>query len=232
VVVSAQTIERRGERARLASWRGDDLVAHLSPTAGSPLSAEFVSSCLDWLRDHGYTSVVTSALATHECRGFFRAGFDIHEQLDLLAHDLRSIPPVPSGLRRARMPDRDQVLEVDTAAFDQFWRLHEGGLEEALAATPKVRFRVAGRRGDVVGYAIAGRGAGTGYLQRLAVHPEARRRGLGAGLVADALTWMRRWRVGRALVNTQQANTGALALYQAVGFRVLPEGLQVLARRL
>ena len=231
MVVSAQTIERRGERARLASWRGDDLVAHLSPTAGSPLSSDFIGCCVDWLWERGYTSVVTSALSSHECSGFFRAGFDVHEQLDLLAHDLRSIPPVPRGLRRARMSDWPNVLAVDTLAFDPFWRLHEGGLEEALAATPRVRFRVAGA-GQVAGYVIAGRGAGTGYLQRLAVHPDARHHGLGTGMVADALAWMRRWRVGRALVNTQRANAAALSLYRTLGFRVLPEGLQVLARDL
>jgi ribosomal protein S18 acetylase RimI-like enzyme len=252
--VSAQTIERQGERARLANWRGDRLVAHLSPAAGTPLSAEFVGCCMDWLRERGYTSVVTSALSRSECTGFLQAGFDIHEELELLSHDLEHLPRVPRGLRRARGSDRPFVLEVDAVAFDPFWRLHEGGLEEALGATPHVRFRIApghaggfgdaprgfgrslregdDRRGEVAGYVIAGRGEGIGYLQRLAVHPLARRRGLGSMMVFDALTWMRRRGVTRALVNTQQSNHGALALYHACGFRVLPEGLQVLVRGL
>jgi hypothetical protein len=34
------------------------------------------------------------------------------------------------------------------------------------------------------------------------------------------------------LVNTQQSNDAALTLYRACGFRVLPEGLRVLARAL
>jgi ribosomal protein S18 acetylase RimI-like enzyme len=245
--VSAQTIERRGERARLANWRGDRLVAHLSPAAGSPLSAEFVSCCMDWLREQGYTSVVTSALSRQESTGFLKAGFDVQEELELLSHDLAHLPRVPRGLRRARGFDRPSVLEVDAVSFDPFWRLHEGGLEEALEATPRVRFRVAPRwlgeisgleghdrhrRREIAGYVIAGRGQGTGYLQRLAVHPLARRRGLGRMLVFDALTWMHRRGVTRALVNTQRSNQAALALYQACGFRVLPEGLQVLARGL
>lgn len=239
--VSAQTIERHGERARLASWRGDKLVAHLSPAVVTPLSAGFVSCCLEWLRAQGYASVVTSALSHRECQGFLRAGFDVHEELELLAHDLRWIPPVPRGLRRARAGDRAAVLELDALAFDSFWRLHEGGLEEALAATPRVRFRLAGARGtgcprsgrgEVQGYVIAGRGGGTGYLQRLAVHPQARGRGLGRGMVADALAWMHRRGEARALVNTQRANESALALYRSCGFRLLPEGLRVLARGL
>jgi ribosomal protein S18 acetylase RimI-like enzyme len=258
--VSAQTIERLGERARLATWSGDGVVAHLAPAATRPLSPEFVTECLDWLRARGYRSVVTSALSTHECEGFLRAGFDLHEELDLLAHDLRGLPSVPRGLRRARRRDRPAVIEVDALAFPPFWRLHEGGLEEALAATPSVRFRLAGpawfaaarhgvgaprtgrawgwgprggeAAGSTAGYAIAGRGGDTGYLQRLAVHPAARDRGLGRALVVDALVWLRRRGAARAMVNTQRTNEGALALYQACGFRLLPEGLSVLAREL
>jgi ribosomal protein S18 acetylase RimI-like enzyme len=84
----------------------------------------------------------------------------------------------------------------------------------------------------VAGYVIAGRGDGIGYLQRLAVDPAARRQGLGRTMVFDALAWMRRRGAGRGLVNTQRTNQGALALYEACGFQILPEGLQVLARDL
>ena len=234
--MSAQTIERRGERARLASWRGDKLVAHLSPAVGAPLSATFVDCCMDWLRARGYTSVVTAALSRQESAGFLEAGFDIYEELELLSHDLRDLPQVARGLRRAWGWDRTSVLELDTVAFAPFWRLHEGGLHEALGATPHVRFRVAPRPGrlpgGIAGYVIAGRGEDTGYVQRLAVHPLARRRGLGSMMVFDTLAWMRRRGATRALVNTQRSNQGALALYRACGFRVLPEGLRVLARGL
>ena len=197
-----------------------------------PLSAAFVDSCLDRLRARGFTFVVTSALAQDECTGFLRAGFDVQEELELLAHDLSAIPSVRHRLRRPRRADRPRVLEVDGIAFDAFWRLHQGGLDDALGATPSVRFRVHGRRDRLDGYVIGGRGAGTGYVQRLAVHPSARGQGLGRSLVADVLRWMRRRGAARALVNTQQTNEAALALYVACGFRVLPEGLRVLARPL
>jgi ribosomal protein S18 acetylase RimI-like enzyme len=197
-----------------------------------PLSAAFVDSCLDRLRARGFTFVVTSALSQDECTGFLRAGFDVQEELELLAHDLSAIPSVRHRLRRPRRADRPRVLEVDGIAFDAFWRLHQGGLDDALGATPSVRFRVHGRRDRLDGYVIGGRGAGTGYVQRLAVHPSARGRGLGRSLVADVLRWMRRRGAARALVNTQQTNEAALSLYVACGFRVLPEGLRVLARPL
>ena len=84
----------------------------------------------------------------------------------------------------------------------------------------------------LAGYAIAGRGGDTGYLQRLAVHPAARGRGLGTALVVDALVWLRRRGASQGLVNTQRTNEGARALYLACGFKLLPESLSVLAREL
>jgi GNAT superfamily N-acetyltransferase len=231
-VAEPETIEQHGERARLASWRADGQVAHLSPTAMRPLSAGFVDSCLDRLRARGFTFVVTSALSEEESAGFLKAGFDVQEKLELLSHDLDRIPGVDHRLRRPWPGDRPRVLAVDAIAFDAFWRLHQGGLEDALGATPSVRFRVHGRSNHLDAYVIGGRGSGTGYVQRLAVHPDARGRGLGRSLVGDVLRWMR-WRgAARALVNTQQTNEAALSLYRSCGFRVLPEGLRVLARPL
>jgi ribosomal protein S18 acetylase RimI-like enzyme len=85
-------------------------------------------------------------------------------------------------------------------------------------------------RGDrIVGYAITGRAGRRGYLQRLAVDPDAQRGGIGSTLVIDALRWLRRWRSDRAMVNTQLANDRALSLYEGVGFTREASGLAVLA---
>ena len=84
----------------------------------------------------------------------------------------------------------------------------------------------------LTGYAITGRAGNHGYLQRIAVHPSARRHGLGRTLVADAMHWLWRQGVVRSYVNTQLENQAALALYESFGFRVLPAGLAVLGRSL
>jgi ribosomal protein S18 acetylase RimI-like enzyme len=201
---------------------------------------------MERLSSQGYAGVVTPALAPAEQRPFLVAGFEPHEQLHLLAHDLLDLPPFTRGAtRRAHRADRRPVLAVDEAAFTSFWRLDRAGLQEALEAVPMTRFRVStavkdsiavkgsiAAKGSVVGYAIAGTAARQGYLQRLAVGPEHQHQGRGLALVADALRWMRHRGAGRAVVNTQLGNAAALSLYTRAGFRVQPAGLAVLRRAL
>lgn len=237
--ISPKLIEWGRERARAGPWRGNPTVAYLAPVPGAPIpSPAFVQRCLESLSNEGFTRVVTGALAPAEQPGFRAAGFLVTEDLHLLSRDVRrpstlAAGPNPALLRRAQRRDRPRVLIVDALAFEPFWRLDDAGLDEAVAATPHARFRVAvaGNEEDspVLGYAITGRAGRRGYLQRLAVHPDQQRRGLGTSLVDDALRWLRRWRVERAMVNTQLGNEKALALYERCGFVREPSRLSVLA---
>jgi ribosomal protein S18 acetylase RimI-like enzyme len=221
------------ERARAGPWRGNEVVAYLSPVADAPApSAAFVRRCLADLTDRGFQRVVTGALSASESSGFLAAGFEITERLYLLAHDLRDLPPPgATATRRARNHDRAQVLAVDHRAFPPFWRLDACGLEEAITATPHTRFRVATHGDDarIAGYAVTGRAGRRGYLQRLAVEPERCREGIATSLVVDGLRWLRRWRVERAVVNTQFDNDAALHLYERIGFHRQSLGLSVLS---
>lgn len=226
------------ERVRAGPWRGDPTVAYLNPAPGAmPPSVDFVLRCLDSLAGDGFTRVVTGALSAPEQASFAAAGFRVSEDLHLLAHDLRRLPPpstAPGSLRRAARSDHALVLGIDDVAFDWFWRLGDAGLGEALAATPHCRFSVATVSPDhpeapaVAGYAVTGRAGRRGYLQRVAVHPDYQGRGLGRALVGDGLRWLRRWRVDQALVNTQLGNLRALTLYESLGFRREPSRLSVL----
>jgi ribosomal protein S18 acetylase RimI-like enzyme len=210
-------------------------------------TAAFVRRCCELLTARGFCRVVTGALTAAEQVGFRSAGFDVAEELHLLAHDLRSIPPVPEVptlLRKAHASDRPRVLAIDDHSFTSFWQLGEAGLDDAITATPRARFRVAELpvvgpfalrhpEADLLaGYAVTGRAGRRGFLQRLAVRPDLRRRGIAQALVVDALRWLKRWRVERVVVNTQLGNEAALALYERLGFRREPSGLSVLSRGL
>jgi ribosomal protein S18 acetylase RimI-like enzyme len=224
-------VRRGAERLRVGTWRGDGSVAYVAPVTDRPPSAALVRHACVVLAERGYLEVLTAALAEPERVGFLAAGFEVRDSLHLLSHDLRGIPAIGSAsLRRGRRTDRTAALAVDHRAFPTFWRLDEGGLHEAMTATPSARFRVATAGRRVVGYAVTGRAGRRGYLQRLAVEPDLQGRGLGKALVADSLLWLERRGVTNAVVNTQVENERALHLYLAMGFRLQPSRLEVLGR--
>lgn len=221
-------------RLRVVPWRGDSSTAYLTAARGRPTSGA-VAHCIAQLRADGFRTALTAALGSPEQAPFLAAGFSVHERLHLLTRRVEGPPRahVPEGvqLRRCRRDLRPAVLAVDEAAFPTFWQLDEAALDEAMAATPSSRLRIAiDPTGAVLGYAVTGRAGPRGYLQRLAVAPDARRRGLGSVLVVDSLRWLRRWGARDVMVNTQEGNEAAVHLYQRLGFRLEPDGLAVLRR--
>jgi len=230
-----RTLRFSGGWARVGPWRGRAEVAHLVLGTEAPVTGDGVHDCVARLRGEGYQAVVTSAVTAADSLPFVDAGFEVRERLHLLEHPLRDVPRLDRDgrpLRRAWRGDRAAVVALDARAFDPFWQLDEPGLREALRATPSVRFRVGPRHPGIAAYAITGRAGRHGYLQRIAVDPGLRRQGWARALVDDALRWLARHDVRRALVNTQLDNTAAVALYESCGFRRLPAGLCVLGRTL
>ncbi len=234
-----QTITAGREQLVVRPWHADERVAYLlsQPVSSAP-SVGALESALSAIRDMGYTSVITSALHYSEAESFVRTGFIEFDRLIVLAHDLSGLDRVPREarssvrLRRARRRDRVGALRVDANAFQPYWRLDEEGLDEALHATSRTRFRVAEMDGDIVGYSVTGRAMSQGFLQRLATDPQIAGRGIGTALVMDSLRWCRQRRASCALVNTQSTNQRALDLYRHLGFKITPALLVVMTRDL
>lgn len=225
------TATGRADRLRIGPWRGDPRIALISPVPGVAPSPEALARTIVDVAGRGYRSILTPALGAGEQDVFLEQGFTVHERLHLLGHDLRA-RPIATGpgapLRRARRRDVAAVLELDGLAFDRFWRFDRAGLDDARRATPHSRFQVAMVDGRVAGYHVTGMSGRFGYVQRLAVHPDAQGRGIGTSLIDDALAWCRHRRGASVLVNTQESNTGALRLYHRLGFVDEPTGLAVL----
>lgn len=236
-MTTRQTLILGNERFRVGPWHADPAIAYLSLTPDVPRpSVAGLVRCLRRLDADGYSSVITAALHPEEARPFVELGFVEYDRLRVLCHTLEDLDPPRRRpeqglrLRRARSADRSVALQVDARAFPTFWRLDADGLAEAVRATPKARFRVAERRGTVVGYAVTGRAGSQGFLQRLATDPAHDGTGVASTLVVDALRWAARRRARRVLVNTQESNQRALDLYHQLGFELTPTDLVVLTR--
>jgi ribosomal-protein-alanine N-acetyltransferase len=209
---------------------------HVQVLDAAAVTADGVRALAAALADQGVHHVVTNAMSTVEAVPFLDAGFRVRSELDLLARPLQPVPPRGAGTRRARTRrtrDLAAVLALDHLAFDAD-SFDGAALDAARHATPAVRLRVvgapgAGARGPL-GYAITGVAGRRGYVQRLAVHPDARRQGIGATLLVDGLRWARRRGAREAVVNTDRGNAAARSLYEAHGFVELPTGLVVLER--
>jgi len=233
----------RAVRARLGEWPGDPDVGHLVLLDHSmrPDDADVAGWAAE-ARRRGHRSLRTGALFPESRPAFLRAGFRPIDELALLEIDLSALrrrhgSSVLDAARdlagrgptqRMSADDLGEVAALDQRAFPVPWGNDPTSLQAIRAATPSQRSRVIRREGAIVGFAISGRAGRAGYLQRLAVDPAARRRGLGRTLVDDACAWMTRRGAVRAVVNTATTNDPAITLYTSFGFQRRSETLMVL----
>lgn len=235
----------------MRAWPGDSTVAHLIflDHLHVPDDDE-LADALRHAERKGARAVRTSAMFPDVAEVVLAAGFSTIDRLALLRLDLddwvegdHSSDERPADERRGddrsgtspelaamRPWHRQRCAAIDRAAFGLRWGNTPSSLRDISVATPLHSGRVArfGRR--IEGFAISGAAAEQGYLQRLAVAPDARRRGVATALVADSLRWMRARGLETALVNTGVDNHGALALYDSVGFRRLDDELTIAER--
>lgn len=223
-----------GARARLGAWPHDPDVVQIVM-----LDHQMVPTVADvrrWIEeatDGEPHRVRTGALFPAAAAAFAEAGFEVIDSLVLLEarldrstlrHNRRPWPTT----RRMRAGQLAQVAALDRDAFGDTWGNDERALRDIATATPRHRSRVVTSDGRLDGFAISGQSGRTGYLQRLAVDPRARRRGIAQLLVIDAMRWMVRRGASNVLVNTALDNEAALRLYHGLGFERRPESLSIL----
>jgi len=192
----------------------------------------FLSASSDRLHDLGARHVFSPPMPASSRRPWQEAGFSEFVPLSLMRLDLNEAHPSPDHLVIA--PPSTTVadlLAIDHAAFDDFWRFDRHGMAEAVAATGKARTLVIrGPDGGPVAFAILGFGHAIAYLQRLAVHPDWQGRQMGRSLTRGAVRMARKAGSRAMLLNTQTDNKAALSLYESEGFSTLPEPLALLRR--
>ncbi|MEM8621293.1 MAG: GNAT family N-acetyltransferase [Actinomycetota bacterium] len=223
------TASARAE-ARLGPWPHETTVGRLVLVDHRMQPTDIdVAEWVERARARHLTTLRTGALFPPSDRPFRRAGFIEIDRLALLRRPLDGTPQAAPAATTPETATRDsvslkamrrwhlhRVADLDVAAFGHRWGNDRAAIEEIRDATPTHRARVAVDRSGVSGMAITGRAGETAYLQRLAVDPDARRRGIARALVIDALRWARRNR--QMLVNTSVDNEAAIGLYRSLGF--------------
>lgn len=122
----------------------------------------------------------------------------------------------PYRIRSAVLADVEAMAAIERRAFSDPWS--EASFREAL--TSAWTFGIVAQTGrGVAGYLIAREVAGTGEVLNLAVAPEARRRGIGGGLLEAGLVALQRRRVTEVFLEVRESNRSAQALYLGRGFR-------------
>ncbi len=221
------TFRRGWSRADARPWNDGASEASLRLLRGG---APFLAACVHQLTALGANSVISPPLPASARSAWTSAGFVPFIDLALMRMSLDHQPPSPSHLViEADDVDLDELLRIDAAAFDSFWRFDIHGLSEAIEATGRSRILII-RDGDgrPAAFAVVGAGNAISYLQRVAVDPTWQGQGMGRSLVRVAARKARGAGAQVMLLNTQFDNRGAIALYESEGFVLLPEALALL----
>jgi ribosomal-protein-alanine N-acetyltransferase len=133
-------------------------------------------------------------------------------------------------VRSAGQGDLGAICALDAEAFEPQWHYPRAIMARALSRADA--FTVIEDSGRIAGYQCSLRGvdpdtelsgATGGHVVRLAVRPDARRRGLGRALLEDAIARFAQGGAECVTLNTPESNRGAQALYRELGFRAIAE---------
>lgn len=173
--------------------------------------------------EEGAERFITRPLCEEEAEEFSSWGFLPFVRVVVLEKELRGRPgPLMElqgvRLRHFRSGDLARVLQIDAAAFDDFWSLDRRTLRNVANSCHNNVFLVATRGGDTLGYVVGGVNGRLAYLQRLGVHPSEQGKGVGAMLSSGILRYFQALGATLVSVNTQEGNRTALSLYHKLGF--------------
>ncbi len=124
-------------------------------------------------------------------------------------------------VRGVERKDFPALCALEQLCFEPLWRYDATAFADIAATHPY--FVVAELGGQVIGYQFNTLDDEYGYLVRIAVHPALSGRGIGARLMAEAVSFFARAHVRRIMLNTQDDNHHAHRLYEWFGFVRMPQ---------
>ena len=137
---------------------------------------------------------------------------------------------IEAQVRPFKAEDLPGVLAVERGCFATLWQRDAADFLDVAETYPY--FVVAEDESGILGYQFNAVDAVTGYLVRIAVHPRAWGTGVGTRLMAEAVRYFEQRRVWKIVLNTEEENYRAHALYEWFGFQLIePRGF-VLGRQI
>lgn len=148
-----------------------------------------------------------------QCTAFVPRGAVI--DLEKWGHRIPSSGNYRVRLRPMESTDIAALVALDEVAFVDIWRLDASAFERIRTEAPYLA--VADLSGHIVGYQFNWIGA-SGYLARLAVHPNYWGQGIGTRMLAEAIRFFERQGVEHIILDTQADNERSQRLYRWFGF--------------
>lgn len=124
-------------------------------------------------------------------------------------------------LRAYRAENRASVIQLWTEIFpdDPPWNQPELVIDQKLTVQPEL-FIVAVIDGVLVGTILAGYDGVRGWVHKLAVHPDYRRRGLASKLMNRAEAGLKALGCTKLNFQVRASNTEVLQFYETLGYGV------------
>jgi GNAT superfamily N-acetyltransferase len=135
----------------------------------------------------------------------------------LTAADADAVSALARVVWQATYPALISQAQIDAMLAGRYapQRIHEQ-LDD-----PRQAWWVAKRGHALAGFAHAMLDESGCKLDKLYVHPDQQRHGIGAALEKTVEDWARRQRAGRVWLQVNRGNTQAIAAYQKYGFRIV-----------
>lgn len=202
---------------------------HPSVSAPQAWSSLWETACRE-MQQAGQRTQVTAIVVKQWFQSLLvSSGFELRQHIVMLElhQENDGFFPAPPHIRIRPMRDADLpvVVQVDLAAFGQFWHNTKHTLQKARLQCASAT--VAEDDSGVIGYQLSMKNPLGAHLARLAVKPEAQGRGIGKALVSQLIDSLGVGQWSRLSVNTQADNTASLSLYKKIGFVLTGEHFPV-----
>ena len=123
------------------------------------------------------------------------------------------------SIERMLPADLPEVLVIERASFSMPWS--RGAFLYEIEQNQVARCWVGREDGRIVGYICLWDVAEELHVTNVAVHPDARRRGIARALLESVFGHARVVRSRMVLLEVRPSNTEAIALYDSFGFRAV-----------